>query len=308
MKTAPTYVGAVFGIPREINAELVVMCFAPTAYDFSLASIVVAWRHLTGYTYRMRIVSWNVNGLRAIHNRGDFLPFVEKEKADVLCIQEIKADDHQLPDELRVIDGYSAYFCSSKTKKGYSGVAIYAKRQPNKVVYGMGIPKFDDEGRLLGLFYDDFVILNVYFPNGGQGPHRIEYKMEYYAAFLKYIELLRKQRLGVIFCGDVNTAHAEIDLARPKENAKNTGFLPQERAWIDEVVDRGYVDVYRHFYPKKAKAYTYWDIKSRARERNVGWRIDYFFVNKEFLPRVKGTKILPDVMGSDHCPIRLDIA
>ncbi len=255
----------------------------------------------------MRIISWNVNGLRAIHNRGVFLPFVKKIKADVICLQETKAEDYQLAEEVRALDGYASYFCSSKLKKGYSGVTIFAKQKPNEVIYGMGIPEFDDEGRLLGVFYDDFVILNGYFPNGGQGPHRIEYKMRYYAAFLKYIEGLRKKGIGIIFCGDVNTAHQEIDLARPKANEKNTGFLPIERAWLDEIEKKGYVDVYRHFNPKKAGAYTYWDIKSAARERNVGWRIDYFFVSPDMLPRVKGIKILSAVMGSDHCPIQLDI-
>ena len=255
----------------------------------------------------MKIVSWNVNGLRALHRKGNF-GWLVKQSPDFFCLQEVKAHPDQLLQEIREIKGYNPYFAFSVVKKGYSGVAVYAKEAPNKVEYGLGIKEFDDEGRLLGLHYDNFILYNVYFPNGGGGPIRLDYKLRFYDAFLKHIEKIRKtEKKGIIFCGDVNTAHEEIDLARPKENEENTGFLPEERAWLDEVVAHGYIDVFRHFNPTKTGAYTYWDIKTAARERNVGWRIDYFFVSSELTKKIASTKIFNQVLGSDHCPIELEI-
>jgi exodeoxyribonuclease-3 len=250
-----------------------------------------------------------------------------KQSPDFFCLQEVKANPDQLIEEIKKIDGYHAYFAFSEVKKGYSGVAVYAKKEPLKVDYGLGIKEFDQEGRLLGLHYEDFVLFNVYFPNGGGGPERLAYKMRFYDAFLEYIEKIRrggyqekdsgsrdeqKSKSGhkgkkIIFCGDVNTAHEAIDLARPKENEENTGFLPEERAWLDEVVNHGYVDVFRHFYPSKAGAYTYWDIKTAARDRNVGWRIDYFFVSNDFVKQIREILIHSEILGSDHCPIELRI-
>jgi len=255
----------------------------------------------------MKIISWNVNGLRAVHRKDMFLGFVKKQKPDILCLQETKAHKDQLPEEILNINSYYSYFSSSQTKKGYSGVAIYTKEKPTKVEYGIGVKEFDEEGRIVVAHYKNFVLFNVYFPNGGGGPHRLKYKLEFYDAFLEKIERLRKRGKKIIFCGDVNTAHEEIDLARPKQNEDNTGFLPEERAWIDEVVYSGYVDTFRHFYPNKKDAYTYWDMKTRARDRNVGWRIDYFFVSSNLAPKLKSTKILSDVYGSDHCPIVLGL-
>jgi exodeoxyribonuclease-3 len=208
---------------------------------------------------------------------------------------------------LRDVAGFSSFFSSSKVKKGYSGVALYSKIEPLSVIYGMGIKEFDQEGRLIGAEYEDFWLLNVYFPNGGMGPERLKYKMRFYDAFLSFAEKLRKNK-PVIFCGDVNTAHEEIDLANPKENAENTGFLPQERAWIDEVLNAGYVDSFRHFHPHTAHVYTYWDMRFHARDRNVGWRIDYFFIAHEFGRHVKQADIYNDIFGSDHCPISITIS
>jgi exodeoxyribonuclease-3 len=254
----------------------------------------------------MKIISWNVNGLRAVHRKGNW-NWLMIERPDIFCLQEIKATADQLPEEIRTPHGYHAYFDSPKEKKGYSGVAIYSKVKPEKVEHALGFKHLDVEGRLVIAYFKDFVLLNGYFPNGGGGPERLKYKLEFYDEFLKFIEKLRKSGKSIIFCGDINTAHEEIDLARPKENSENTGFLPVERAWIDEVMNYGYVDTYRHFNPTKTGAYSYWDMKTAARERNVGWRIDYFFVSSDLLPRIKKAEIFSQIYGSDHCPVLLEL-
>lgn len=252
----------------------------------------------------MKIISWNVNGLRAVFNKGAFNNIYEVD-ADIICLQETKAHPEQLPEELRSPAGYHSYFDHSKLKKGYSGVAIFSKIKPEKVEYGLGIKKFDDEGRTLVAYYKDFVLLNVYFPNGGGGEDRLAFKMEYYDEFLKFIDKLKKSGKEIVFCGDVNTAHAEIDLARPKENEDHTGFLPVERKWIDKVISHGYADIFRKLNPKKVQ-YSWWDMKTFARDRGVGWRIDYFFVSEKLEKTVKRAEILDNIMGSDHCPILLE--
>jgi exodeoxyribonuclease-3 len=254
----------------------------------------------------MKIVSWNVNGIRAVHRNGHWQTFLKTVKPDIFGLQETKASPDQLPEELLISSGYSAFFSSSTVKKGYSGVAIYSKIEPLNVIYGMGEEEFDQEGRLVGAEFEDFWLLNVYFPNGGRGPDRLDYKLRFYDSFLAFCEKLRKQK-PVIFCGDVNTAHEEIDLARPTQNETNTGFLPEERAWLDEVINVGYVDIFRHFNPNRKEAYTYWDNFTHARERNVGWRIDYFFVANEFVKNIKKTEIYSEVYGSDHCPISITL-
>lgn len=261
----------------------------------------------------MRIISWNVNGLRAIHKKDKWNQIFDLQP-DIFCLQEVKATADQLPEEVRNPAGYFSYFDHPKEKKGYSGVAIYSKVKPEKVQYEMGDPLLDNEGRLVALYYkagagvtEDFVLINIYFPNGGGGPVRLKYKLDFYAHFLKFIEGLRKKHKNIIFCGDINTAHTEIDLARPKENEKNTGFLPIERAWLDKVVETGYVDTFRHFFPTVAGAYSYWDQKTFARERNVGWRIDYFFVSSEAMSHITEAGIIADVYGSDHCPIYIEL-
>lgn len=254
----------------------------------------------------MKIASWNVNGLRSLTKNGYWETFLKTLKPDIFCLQETKAAPEQLPEEMLSPNGYSSFFSSSQIKKGYSGVALYSKIEPLTVIYGLGAPEFDREGRLVGGEYEDFWLLNVYFPNAGQGPERLDFKLRYYDAFLAFVQKLRQEK-PVIFCGDINTAHEEIDLARPKENEEHTGFLPEERAWLDEVVNAGFVDAYRHFNPKKTGAYTYWDLYTFARERNVGWRIDYFFVAQELMKRVKKADIRADIYGSDHCPISITI-
>ena len=261
----------------------------------------------------MKILSWNVNGIRANIKKGGF-DWLLSQNLDIFCLQETKAHPEQLDQNVVSPQGYVSYFDHSKTRKGYSGVAIYVKETVSveKVEYGFGKEELDQEGRQIAVFFKEngkkYVLINTYFPNGGGGPERLEYKLKYYDVFLSYIEGLKKKGYGIIFTGDVNTAHTEIDLARPKENVENTGFLPIERAWIDTVISKGYVDTFRTLHPEKTGAYSYWDMKTFARERNVGWRIDYFFVSENLSPNVKKAEILSDVFGSDHCPIFLNIA
>lgn len=256
----------------------------------------------------MKIISWNTNGLRATAKQGFLTPLFKEQNPDVLCLQETKVEPDQLPEEVRNISGYNSYFSYSHLRKGYSGVAIYTKEKPREVFYGMNIKKFDDEGRIVGVKLKNITIITGYFPNGGAGPHRLKYKLEFYQMFLKFIKKLRENGEHVIFCGDVNTAHNAIDLARPKANEENTGFLPIERAWISKVIKHNFIDIYRKFYPEQVGAYTYWDQKTRSRDRNVGWRLDYFFTSSEIIPKVKSTGMLSDYYGSDHCPIWIDIS
>jgi exodeoxyribonuclease III len=252
------------------------------------------------------LYSWNVNGIRAIQKKG-FLEWLYATQPDILCVQETKADPEQLDPELRQPAGYYTYWGYSTIKKGYSGVALYTKIEPLSVQVGMGIADYDVEGRTLVADYGDFVLIGAYFPNGSRDHSRVPFKMAYKAAFLTYSESLRASGRSVIFCGDVNTAHRDIDIARPKQNQHTTGFLPEERAWIDQVVTVGYLDSYRILYPDQASAYSWWPFWRNARERNVGWRIDYFFVTPDLKDRVVEAQIHTDVMGSDHCPISLTL-
>ena len=254
----------------------------------------------------MKIISWNTNGLRATCKQGFFEPLFKEQEPDIVCLQETKATIDQLPEAVAHVPGYHAVFASPVVKKGYSGVAIYSKEKPLSTDLGIGIAGLDDEGRTITAEFDQFYLITCYFPNGGGGPVRLEYKLKFYDAFLSYIEQLRNKK-PVIFCGDINTAHTEIDLARPKENVMNTGFLPIERAWIDKLVSKGWIDVFRYLYPEKKDTYTYWDQKTRARDRNVGWRIDYFFITPDLSGKVQELETLTEYYGSDHCPILLDI-
>jgi len=253
---------------------------------------------------KIKMLSWNVNGIRAISKKG-FIEWAKKDGPDILCLQETKAREEQLSDEIKSINDYSSHFVHAE-KKGYSGVAVYTKVTPKKVSKGFGVKKFDSEGRVISFEFDKFILFNVYFPNGNASSERLKYKMDFYESFLKHIDSLKKKGKRIVVCGDVNTAHKEIDLARPKENEKNSGFLPQERAWIDKLVDHGYLDTLRIF-NDKPKHYSWWDYKTRARERNVGWRIDYFFVSDNLKKNLKNAFILPDIMGSDHCPVGIEI-
>ena len=246
------------------------------------------------------ILSWNVNGIRAARKKG-LLEWLSRESPDILCFQETKAFPDQLDEELRSPSGYHTCW-NNPERKGYSGVGTFSKEKPLSVYYDFEPADFQTEGRALITDFPAFTLLNVYFPNGKQNAERLQYKLNFYEAFLNYTELLRKQGKKLIICGDVNTAHQPIDLAHPKENEKVSGFLPAERAWIDTFIAHGYVDTFRQF-NKDPEQYTWWDMKSRARERNIGWRIDYFFVTEDLLGSVTDAFILPDVYGSDHCPI-----
>ncbi len=253
----------------------------------------------------MKLYSWNVNGIRAAQRKG-FLDWLAEANPDILGLQEIRANTDQVDDSLLKPEGYHVYWASAE-KKGYSGVALYSKVEPKSVKIGLGIEEFDVEGRTITAEYDDFVLITGYFPNGGRDHSRVPFKMEYKAAFLMYCNRLRKDGKRVIFCGDVNTAHREIDLARPKQNEKTTGFLPEERAWIDEVVEDEYIDIFRELHPDMEGAYTWWSQRSGARQRNVGWRIDYFFITSDLRQRVVSAEQHPAVMCSDHCPISLTL-
>jgi len=248
-----------------------------------------------------KIISYNVNVIRAAIEKG-LLDWLAGSGADIVCFQETKLS----PDvgSFEDFSEFSQYHVHA-SKKGYSGVGAWCRVEPNEVEDGIGVAEFDTEGRTQILHFEDFVLLNCYFPNGKKGPDRLKYKMDFYEAFLEKIEELRKKN-DVVFCGDVNTAHREIDLARPKENSTVSGFLPIEREWIDRIVGMGWVDTYRSVHGDEV-GYTWWDYKTGARERNIGWRIDYFFVNDEMKQQVKDSFIMQEVMGSDHCPIGLII-
>jgi len=252
----------------------------------------------------MRLLSWNVNGLRAIYKK-NFLEWFDSEQADIYCIQETKSHLDQLPKKLVERPDYNGYFAQAE-RKGYSGVALWSKVKPEKVIYELGLPRFDKEGRLIEAEYQNFILFNVYFPNGKASKDRLQYKMDYYETFLKRMADLLREGKKIVICGDVNTAHQEIDLARPKENEKISGFLPIEREWIDRLIELGFIDTFRHFHSEPGQ-YSWWDYKTRARERNVGWRIDYFFISNNLKDNLKSAFIQSEVKGSDHCPIGIDL-
>jgi exodeoxyribonuclease-3 len=253
----------------------------------------------------LKLYSWNVNGIRAAHKKG-LLDWMAQVQPDILSLQETKASPDQLEAGLLHPPGYHSFWASAE-RKGYSGVALYTKQAPLAVHIGLGLPEYDSEGRTIVADYGEFVLIGAYFPNGGRDHERVPYKMAYKAAFLAYCNQLRSQGKAVIFCGDVNTAHQPIDLANPKSNTKTTGFLPIERAWIDEVTTQGYVDIFRQQNPDLAGAYTWWSNIGGARGRNVGWRIDYFFISADLAGRVGPARLHPDVIGSDHCPVSLEL-
>ena len=254
---------------------------------------------------RMRLYSWNVNGFRSLIGKPDWAWF-SRVNADVVGLQEVKAEQAQIPEEHQCYAGYQSWWLPATKKKGYSGVAVYSRPTPLAVGHELPDADFQGEGRLLHLEYPAFHFFNIYFPNGQKDDDRLAYKLAYYEAFLRHAEELRKTK-PIVVCGDFNTAHKPIDLARPKENAEISGFLPIERAWLDRFVEAGYVDTFRLINGDKTGEYSWWSYRFKARERNVGWRIDYFFVSAELAPKVKNAWIEQDVTGSDHCPVGLDL-
>ncbi|MCM8813641.1 MAG: exodeoxyribonuclease III [Candidatus Omnitrophica bacterium] len=254
----------------------------------------------------VRMLSWNVNGIRAVEKKG-FSRWLAEVQPDFLCVQEIKARPDQLSGAVREPPGYRAFWHAAE-RAGYSGVAVFAKQEPQRVAYGWGDggSVTDREGRLILLEYERFVLFNIYFPNGKSGEERLSFKLGFYRNFLERMRHLRAGGKTIIVCGDFNTAHQERDLARPKENSGVSGFLPQERALIDRFIELGFCDSFRAFNQQSGR-YTWWDLKSRARERNVGWRIDYFFIDEPSLPLLKDACICDAVHGSDHCPVGITV-
>lgn len=253
----------------------------------------------------LKLATWNVNGIRASAGRA-VKEFLASGRYDIICLQETKIGNHlDLPEELINPDGYLSFWNDCLERKGYSGVAVYTKLEPKSIKINFGHNSLlSKEGRVLGLDFGDFILFNIYFPNGGSGEVRLKYKLKFYEEFLDYANKLLKKGRKIIVTGDFNTAHEEIDLARPNENVDNSGFTPVERKWIDKYLEAGFVDIFRAFH-KEGGLYSYWDIKSAARDRNVGWRIDYFLVSKNLAGSVKDSKILADVYGSDHAPVVL---
>lgn len=255
----------------------------------------------------MKVLSYNVNGIRASFKKGALQNLLDLD-ADIIGIQETKSTPDQLDVAILSPSGYTSYFDSAKERKGYSGVAVYTKVKPTKVEYGLGEEIYDTEGRCLTLHFNTFAFVTAYFPNGGRDEEHFQFKLTYYDKFLAHVKKLEKKYTYVIFCGDLNVAHNEIDLARPKENSKQIGFLPIERAWVDKVIESGFIDTFREKHGDEVR-YSWWDQKTRARERNVGWRIDYFFVSKAFKGLLSSQKtvatILDDFIGSDHAPTLL---
>ena len=249
----------------------------------------------------MRLVSWNVNGIRACVQKG-FLDFFQEIDADIFCIQESKMQAGQLDLEL---DGYHQYWNYAE-KKGYSGTAIFTKKEPISVAYGIGVEEHDKEGRVITLEFDDFYMLTVYTPNSQNELARLPYRMTWEEAFLAYLKKLEETK-PVVFCGDLNVAHKEIDLKNPKTNRKNAGFTDEEREKFSVLLDAGFVDTFRHFYPDMENIYSWWSYRAGARPKNVGWRIDYFVVSECMKDRLVDAKILTEIMGSDHCPVLLEM-
>ncbi len=253
----------------------------------------------------MRIITWNVNGYRAVLKK-DFKKSITQLDPDILCLQEIKAKPEQLKEEELSIPGYQAIWNSAE-RPGYSGVATYLRKNLLDNRKGLGVDEFDVEGRVIQLDLGDFVLFNIYFPNGQRGQERVDYKLRFYAELLKICDELHEQGRNVVITGDFNTAHNEIDLANPKENAETSGFLPEERLWIDHFLEHGFVDAFRELYPDKVQ-YSWWTYRVNARARGIGWRLDYYLVSKAFMPKVKDVTIHDQVMGSDHCPVSLELA
>jgi len=250
----------------------------------------------------MKIVTWNVNGIRAVYRKDALKPLLDWAP-DLLCLQEIKARPDQLTDEQRDIPGYQILWNPAE-RPGYSGVATLARQKPSEVVFGLDAPEFDKEGRVIRTRHPEFLLYNIYFPNGQRGQDRVDYKLRFYARLLEICDDLHSSGENIVITGDFNTAHMPIDLKNPDSNQTTSGFLPEEREWVGKFLDHGFVDVYRELYPEREQ-YTWWTYRFNARQRNVGWRIDYFLVSDALQPNIKDVVIHDDMPGSDHCPVEL---
>ncbi|MBU8610593.1 exodeoxyribonuclease III [Bacillus subtilis] len=250
----------------------------------------------------MKLISWNVNGLRAVMRKMDFLSYLKEEDADIICLQETKIQDGQV--DLQP-EGYHVYW-NYAVKKGYSGTAVFSKQEPLQFIYGIGVEEHDQEGRVITLEFENVFVMTVYTPNSRRGLERIDYRMQWEEALLSYI-LELDQKKPVILCGDLNVAHQEIDLKNPKANRNNAGFSDQERGAFTRFLEAGFVDSFRHVYPDLEGAYSWWSYRAGARDRNIGWRIDYFVVSERLKEQIEDASISADVMGSDHCPVELII-
>jgi exodeoxyribonuclease-3 len=252
----------------------------------------------------MKITTWNVNGIRAAFGKNAF-EWVADFKPDILCLQEIKAKEDQIDGNIFSSFGYQAVWNPAE-RPGYSGTGTLFLREPEKISFGMGVDRFDNEGRIIQISYPEFELFNIYFPNGGQENKRVPFKLDFYEQLLAKCKEMMSNGKEIIITGDFNTAHNEIDLKNPKANEKNTGFLPEERVWIDHYLDSGFIDVFRHLYPQE-EIYTWWTYRFSARTKNIGWRLDYFLVTQGILDKTSDVITHSDVMGSDHCPVTLEL-
>ncbi len=282
--------------------------FGVYSFRLKILAAVMGYENSTRMRGRrlMKIISWNVNGFRAALKKG-FADWLAMESPDILCLQETKIDLESIPPDAKDIAEMMSFW-SCGERKGYSGVATYSKPKPAKIAYGFSMAKeFDCEGRILIAEYKDFDLLNIYFPNGQKDDERLRYKLAFYDATLEFCENRRKAGRELIICGDFNTANNEIDLARPSDNVNVSGFLRIERDWMDKWEAHGYIDSFRELHPNKEGAYTWWSLRTAARARNVGWRLDYFYLSPGMIPKLKKSEIMSTVEGSDHCPIVIEI-
>ena len=252
----------------------------------------------------MKITTWNVNGFRSVLQKG-FVDWAQSSESDVICLQEIKAKPDQVEEEAQNLDGYRAFWNPAE-RAGYSGVLTYSQTQPLEVRYGLGIPRFDGEGRVIRLQFPAFYLYNIYFPNGQRDQERLDFKLDFYAQLLEECDRLHQEGNWIVLTGDFNTAHKEIDLANPQANSKISGFLPEEREWIDRYLEHGFVDAFRRLYPERVQ-YTWWTYRFGARKRNIGWRLDYFLITESMMDYVNDVVVHDQVTGSDHCPVTLDL-
>jgi exodeoxyribonuclease-3 len=253
----------------------------------------------------LKIITWNVNGLRAAINKG-ILEWLANQQADVICLQEVKARSDQVTDEqLSILDGYQAVWNSAQ-RPGYSGVLTFTWVSPVEIRTGLGQEEFDSEGRLIAVRYPSFWLYNIYFPNGQRDHNRLDYKLRFYAELLTQCDRMHADGESIIITGDFNTAHNEIDLRNPKQNVNTSGFMPVERAWVDRYLQQGFADAYRELYPDRVQ-YTWWTYRLNARQRNIGWRLDYYLVSESLMPSVVDVIVHDDILGSDHCPVTLII-